>query len=377
MKLLYVFPEPLPLPRARGGQVVNTVAAIEREGIEVLLAHAPGEGEPFAAYGVAGGGAIASGLRAVAVSRALPWPFAWLHSNRMFMRRLAPLIGRERPDAVFVRHLKPACAIRRRFPALPIVYEAHEVFADTAAPVKRAAIERLERDALEAATRLIANSHATAERLQALYAPGREIAVIPNGVERQTSMPAKDWAQIAGAIVYAGSLFPWKGTAELVQAAARLPECALTIAGGEEAEIAALRSKVDPNGARIEFAGRLSSDRVRMLLERSCIGVLPNRADAESAFTSPIKLFEYMAAGCAVVASNLPALREILAEDDVVWARAGDPEALAAGIRALIADPARARLLGERLYAKSAQYSWNARGARIAELLRALKRLPR
>lgn len=370
MKLLYVFPEPLPLPRARGGQVVNTAAAIAREGIEVLLAHAPGEGEPLAAYGIVGDGANGSGLRAVAVSRALPWPFGRLHSNRMFMQRFAPLIERERPDAVFLRHLKPACAIRRRFPALPIVYEAHEVFADTAAPTKRTAIERLEREALQAATLVIANSRATAERLRRLYKPSREIAVIPNGVLRPAAMPQKDWSQLAGAIVYAGSLFPWKGAAELVQAAGLLPGCAVTIAGGDEAEIAMLRSQFDSNGARIEFAGRLSSDKVRALLERSCIGVLPNRADAESAFTSPIKLFEYMAAGCAVVASDLPALREILAQDEAMWARAGDPEALAEGIRALIADPARAHSLGERLYAKSAQYTWDVRGAQIAQLLR-------
>ena len=246
---------------------------------------------------------------------------------------------------------------------------AHEVFADTAAP-KRTTLERLEREALGAATLRDRELHATAERLQVLYAPGREIVVVPNGVLRPAAMPRKDWPQLAGTMVYAGSLFPWKGAAELVQAAARLPGCALTIAGGDEAEIAALRSKVDPNGALIEFAGRLSSDKVRTLLDRSCIAVLPNRPDAESAFTSPIKLFEYMAAGCAVVASDLPALREILAPDDAVWARAGDPQALAEGIRALIADPARAQSLGERLYAKSAQYSWDVRGAKIAELLR-------
>ena len=369
MKLLYAFPEPLPLPRARGIQAVNTARAIARAGVEVLLAHAPGDGEPLAAYGVAG----VAGFRTVAVSRALPWPFARLHSNRMFMRRLAPLLERERPDAAFVRHLKPARALRMRDAALPIVYEAHEVFADTAAPGKRAAVARLERQALAAASLVIANSRATAERLQALYATGRDIAVVPNGVERPASMPGKDWTLAAERIVYAGSLFAWKGANELVAAGARLAGCVITIAGGDAADAAALRAHVDPNGARIEIPGRLPGDKVRALLARSCIAVLPNRPDAQSAFTSPIKLFEYMAAGCAVVASDLPALREILAADDAVWVHAGDPAALAEGIRMLVADPARARSLGERLYAKSARFTWEARGARIVELLRGLR----
>ena len=366
MKLLYVFPEPLPLPRARGGQVANTVRALAQTGIDVVLAHSPGETDPFAGVGLE----RPPGVRLLPVSRSLPWPLEHLHSNRVFVRRLRPMIEQERPDAVFARHLKPVCAIRKLFPDLPLVYEAHEVFADTAVPSKRAAIGRLERDAIQAATLVIANSRATSARLQALYEPGCEIVVIPNGVVRPAAMPRKDWPRIAGAIVYAGSLFPWKGVAELVQAAGFLPGCTVTIAGGDAAEIAQLRAKVDPNGARIEFAGRLPGDAVRTLLERCCVGVLPNRADADSAFTSPIKLFEYMAAGCAVVASDLPALHEILADDEAVWVRPGDPASLASGIRLLVEESSRARTLGLRLYEKSAQFTWDARAARLADALR-------
>ena len=63
-------------------------------------------------------------------------------------------------------------------------------------------------------------------------------------------------------------------------------------------------------GAAVVFSGRIAPAAVRALLEKSCIAVLPNRADADSAFTSPIKLFEYMAAGCAVVAADLPAAED-------------------------------------------------------------------
>ena len=80
-------------------------------------------------------------------------------------------------------------------------------------------------------------------------------------------------------------------------------------------------------------------------LGASCIAVLPNRDDTDSRFTSPIKLFEYMAAGCALVVSDLPSLREVLGQDDAVWTAPGDAASLASAIRALAEDPERARRL--------------------------------
>ena len=54
MRILYVFPEPLPLPRARGIQVAHTVAALAQQGVTVHLAYVPsGDGaDPLAAYGI-------------------------------------------------------------------------------------------------------------------------------------------------------------------------------------------------------------------------------------------------------------------------------------------------------------------------------------
>ncbi|HEY5637525.1 MAG TPA: glycosyltransferase family 4 protein, partial [Burkholderiales bacterium] len=293
-------------------------------------------------------------------------------SNRMFARRLARVVASLSPDAVFVRHLKIAVLLRERFPALPMLYEAHEVFADTAAPAKRARVAALEACALEAATRVVANSDATAARLRERYAPARPMEVVRNGVERPARMPDKDWAQAAQRIVYAGTLFPWKGAADLVEAAGTLPGCTVTLAGGEAGEIEALRARMNASGAKVVFTGRIAPLAVRTLLDASCIAVLPNRAEADSAFTSPIKLFEYMAAGCAVVAADLPAVREILGERDAAWFAPGDAAALAQAIRGLVDDPVRARRLGEQLYARSAAHTWQARGERLAGLLRGI-----
>lgn len=368
MKLLYAFPEPLPLPRARGLQVVNTVRALAELGMDVDLCHAPGGGDPFEASDLA----RPRNVLLTPLSRNLPWPLEGIHSNRFFAARLARHLRTRPPDAIMVRHLKIAQSLLERFPRIPLLYEAHEVFADTVPARRQAQTAALERLVVQGAQAVVANSRATAERLRERYDPLRSIAVIPNGVEFRSLIPEKDWARCGGRIVYAGSFFGWKGVDDLVAAARELPGFNITLLGGDEESIGRLRGKMTAGGAKLEFPGRVSPQRVAQALDEACIAVLPNRDDPDSAFTSPIKLFEYMAAGCAIVASDLPAVREILAEDEAVWVRPGDPQSLAAALRRLAADPDLARALSARVRAKARRFTWAQRATDLARILQTL-----
>lgn len=250
-----------------------------------------------------------------------------------------------------------------------MLYEAHEVFGDTAAAGKREANRALERRIMATALAVVANSGATARRLKELYPAPAVLEVIPNGVDRPGQLPDKPWAEARRHIIYAGSFFPWKGAAELVRAAAGLPDYRITLVGGDEARISELSSGVSGEGAELIFTGHLPHALVMSRLSEACIAVLPNRDDTDSSFTSPIKLFEYMAAGCAIVASDLPALREILSDEEAVWVRPGDPDALAAGIRRVGEDVLLASRLGQRVRDKSARYTWDARADRLIAIL--------
>ena len=367
MRLLYAFPEPLPLERARGVQLAHTVAELARLGMEVELAYVPNPPQhPLAYYGVE----APAGLSLTPLSRSLPWPLARIHSNRLFLWRLLTRIAAA-PDALlFVRHLKLAALLCQSRPGRKLVYEAHEVFSDTAPPAKRSLQFEMESQVLRTATLVIANSLPTAERLRELYGE-REIEVLPNGVDWPEQVPDKDWAHAGLHIAYAGSFFAWKGVADLVQAASELPGCRITLYGGDAAALARERSRAPAAGAQLEFRGHVPQQEVMGGLADACIAVLPNRDDPDSRFTSPIKLFEYMAAGCAIVASDLPPLRAVLAEDEAAWVRPGDPASLAEGIRSLVANPERARRMGERAREKARGFTWRARAERLAGLLRA------
>jgi glycosyltransferase involved in cell wall biosynthesis len=368
MNLLYAFPEPLPLPRARGLQVVNTVRALAEQGMAVDLCHVPGGSDPFEASDLA----RPQNVRLTPLSRSLPWPLDGMHSNRYFAMRLARYIDEQPPDAIMVRHLKIAQSLLRRFPRIPLLYEAHEVFADTAPARRQASIAALERRVVQGAQAVVSNSRATAERLTQRYGSIRKLAVIPNGVDFRSLIPEKDWSRCGERIVYAGSFFGWKGVDDLVAAARELPGLHISLLGGDEDSICKMRGQAKAGGAELEFAGRVSPQRVAQALENACIAVLPNRDDLDSVFTSPIKLFEYMAAGCAIVACDLPAVREILAEDEAVWVRPGDPHSLAAGLRRLVADTELARAMSARVRVKARRYTWAQRAVDLARVLHAL-----
>lgn len=365
MRLLYAFPEPLPLPRARGLQVVQTVRALAEQGIGVELGYVPGAGDPFEVCDLN----KPENVTLLPLSRSLPWPLRTIHSNRFFAARLARHLDANRFDAIMVRHLKLARALLERASQIPLLYEAHEVFADTAPERRREQVAVLEEWVVKHAPAVVANSHATANRLAERYKLTREIIVVPNGVDYHSVIPEKNWSRCAERIVYAGSFFGWKGVDDLVTAAGELGGLRITLLGGDANSIARLRGQAVRGGAELEFIGRVSPKRVAQALEQACIAVLPNRDGPDSAFTSPIKLFEYMAAGCAIVASDLPAIREILADDDAVWIRPGEPRSLAVGLRRLAADPALARALSTRVRAKAKQYSWKQRAIDLCNVL--------
>ena len=369
MKLFYAFPEPLPLERARGVQVAHTAAELARQGIAVELVHVPGRSrDPLGYYGIK----TPHGLKLTPLSRSFPWPLSRLHSNRLFFWRFERLLGQS-PDAiVLVRHLKLAAMLLGGRAQRRLVYEAHEVFSDTAQPAKRIRQFAMESLVMRRAALVIANSAATANRLRELYGE-RPIEVLPNGVDWPEVPPHKDWANSVKHVLYAGSFFGWKGVSDLIRAGNELPGFRITLLGGTPEQIAREKEAISPGGARIDFRGHVPHADVAAALAQACIAVLPNRDDPDSRFTSPIKLFEYMAAGCAVVASDLPSLREVLEPDEAVWVRPGDPEDLAAGLRQLADDPVRARRMGERAREKARGFTWTARAETLIRLLRSLE----
>ncbi len=197
----------------------------------------------------------------------------------------------------------------------------------------------------------------------------RRVELCPNAVD-----PGRFWAAAARrqppTAVFTGRLRPWHGAATLADAWRLLGAGAprLVVVGdgdGRDGLVAA--------GA--EVTGAVAHDRVPALLAGAQIGVVPYPADAPTYF-SPLKLFEYLAAGLAVVAADLPGVREV-AGDVAVLVAPGDPAALADAVATLAADPDRRARLGAAGRATVlARHTWAQRAHRVRELAGELRLAP-
>jgi glycosyltransferase involved in cell wall biosynthesis len=195
------------------------------------------------------------------------------------------------------------------------------------------------------------------------FEPGR-FAHRPSAADARAQL---DLPRDVPLVVYTGGLLEWKGVDVLVDAAKALPEIYFVVAGGMEADVQRLRQHA-AGLANLRIDGFQPPERVALYLAAGDVGVVPNRAQPEisARYTSPLKVFEAMAAGLPLVASNVPSLREILApEEEAVFVAPDDASALAQGIEALTSDASRREAMSRRLLARAPLHTWDARAERL------------
>jgi glycosyltransferase involved in cell wall biosynthesis len=198
------------------------------------------------------------------------------------------------------------------------------------------------------------------------YARGRgarRVEVVPNAVD-PTRYPQR--AERNGGrpvAVFAGSLRPWHGVECLAAAWALLGDTAPTLLVVGDGPGRALLE-----GAGARMTGAVPHVLVPALLAEADLGLAPYAADAPDYF-SPLKLFEYLAAGLATIAADLPGVRAIVDDESAALVPPGDAEALAGAVAALAADTARRRSLGAAGRALVvSRHTWAHRAERILDL---------
>jgi glycosyltransferase involved in cell wall biosynthesis len=168
-------------------------------------------------------------------------------------------------------------------------------------------------------------------------------------------------------VMYIGRLDGWKGADTLLEASNLLPESVqAAIIGGEAAQVEALQAKYP----RPRFLGYHEYRELPGNQAAADALVLPNTArDITSArYTSPLKLFSYMASGRPIVASDLPSLREVISEESAYFAKPDDPKALADAIlQALSEESAESR--AQKAKELVSAYDWRERGKSIKEFI--------
>ena len=199
------------------------------------------------------------------------------------------------------------------------------------------------------------------------------IHTVPNGVSVRRIQPQpEDPDRVV--VTFVGTLKPWHGVADLITAAALARQSWSLRIIGDGPEMDSLRAQAGRLGVEADFRGAVAPQDIPIHLAGSAIGVAPypDLGGGEQQYFSPMKVLEYLAAGLAVVASDVGQIPQLLEDGSGrhgMLVAPSDPTALAAALDDLAACPDRRARMGRsgRLLAEE-RHSWRRTIDRILEL---------
>ena len=173
-------------------------------------------------------------------------------------------------------------------------------------------------------------------------------------------------------VVYTGSLFLWKGVNTLVDSLEYLPNnVKLIFVGGSDQYLVDFKkyAKDSKQKNRVTIVPHLPKKDLLKYTEIADVLVLPNSAkDKMSLYTSPIKMFEYMASKRPIVTSGLPSIKEILSDqDNAILFNPDDPKDLANKILNVLTNDC--SKLVRRALNDVESYTWDTRAKNITKFI--------
>lgn len=176
---------------------------------------------------------------------------------------------------------------------------------------------------------------------------------------------------------FTGHLYPGRGRELLLDLAARLPTFTFLVVGGEPDDVAELRALAQATQADNLRVIGFVPNRVLPLYQAACDALLmPYQRNVSASsggdigrYFSPMKLFEYLAAGRPVVSSDLPVLREVLTDQNCLLVPPDDSSAWTDALVSLQSRPALGAALAAQALRDVQGYTWENRASRIFDVL--------
>ncbi len=377
MKIVYLSESLIPSTAASSIHVMKMCKAFSEHGCRLTLLvpqvcnQEKPDSDSFEFYGVAPSFAL------VRVDR-----IPLLRRSISYGMRCYRELHRIEPDIVFSRSF--VGSLLAVYAGFPVVFEFHQPISDTgilkAAPFKRL-IKKRSFLGLVVVTKALKDWY-----VEHFPLPKEKVFVAADGADLPSSSHDLhediDLPGLSGSrhnVAYVGALYDGKGMEIVLPLAHRCPDVNFHIVGGQVQDIEHWKSKA-VDLTNISFHGFYPHAQVLSIMKKMDVLLAPNLTAVKGyggitdigKWTSPLKLFEYMAAKKPILASDIEVLREVLVhEENSILCDPDDSEAWRAGLSRLLSD----RELADRLTSKAfadltEKYTWSKRAEALLAFIK-------
>ena len=209
--------------------------------------------------------------------------------------------------------------------------------------------------------------------------PENKILVAPDGVDiekfdvRCSKLEAREKLGLPKdkkIVLYTGHLYRWKGVYTLAEASQYLLEdVEIYFVGGTQKDIENFKNRT--SNLKLNIIGHRLHKEIPYWLKAVDVLVLPNSAEADISkfWTSPVKMFEYMASKRPIVASNISSIREILNEKNALFFEPDNSKDLAKAIEKIFQNSELFDGISNQAYIDVQNYTWEKRAKRILDFI--------
>lgn len=373
MKIIYIANTQMPTDRAHGYQIGKTCEKFAAFGNEVGLivpTRANALGDMFEYYGLKRNFTLEKipcfGVMSRAGSGTLAfWSELSIFSVKLFFKKV------EKSTVVYSRDIIPLFVFRmRRF---NVVYNVHN-WSERRSRVTRLFLGRH--------VKIVCNSEGTRQRV--MKDGFTNVITAQNGVELSDFENLGDKFELRKTlalpldkkiVMYVGHLYGWKGVDTVLKAAKLLDDkkdMLFVVVGGDAGEQKEFLAKMKEAGIENMLPlGNQPKKEIPKYLRSADILLLPNSGKSEESvkYTSPIKMFEYMASGVPIIASDLPSLKEVLNGENSLFVKPDNPQSLAEGIEKLLDDKKLSEKFAMRAKSDVQKYTWDEYAKKILDFI--------
>ena len=377
MKILYIANARIPTEKAHGLTIAKSCEAFAQSDAEVTLV------VPRRATHIAGDVFSAYDVKPVFNVRRLCTidAFRWSDGRLAFFIQLATfyvsvfvfMLFHSRSEIVYTREA-PLCALA--FLGFSVFYECHHL------PKRKVIFFWLARRARG----IIVISHALERAFLGVEFSPERILVAPSGVDlaifekrvpQEDARHTLDLSPRVPIAVYTGNFTTFgedKGISDIITALSYVLDVTFFAIGGSDADITRYAKEAQSLEVsdRVILRGRAPQATLALAQQAADILLMPFPDTPHYRHhMSPVKMFEYMASGRPIIASDLPTIREVLDDSTAMIVPPGDPSAIAEAIKKLQADHTLASHLAAHAHTKvSKHYTWNKRADTIISFIK-------